>query len=84
MHVHKIDVQVHTQNICKIALVPGGLLSPKLYVDVPAEPEQSDYLYTNFLPNFPPISIPFSEEKHPIWPNWVLLTIICPKYTQFM
>ena len=20
-----------------------------------------------FLPNFPPISIPFSEEKHPIW-----------------
>ena len=24
-------------------------------------------LYTNFLPNFPPISIPFSKEKHPIW-----------------
>ena len=45
----------------------GGVLSPKSYVDVPAGPRKSDYLYTNFLPNFPPISIPFSEEKHPIW-----------------
>ena len=47
--------------------VPGGVLSPKSYVDVPAGPRKSDYLYTNFLPNFPPISIPFSKEKHPIW-----------------
>ena len=23
-------------------------------------------LYTNFLPNFPPISIPFSKAEHPI------------------
>ena len=46
---------------------PGGVLSPKSYVDVPAGPRKSDYLYTIFLPNFPPISIPFSEEKHPIW-----------------
>ena len=45
----------------------GGVLSPKLYVDVPAGPRKSDYLYTNFLPNFPPISIPFSKEKHSIW-----------------
>ena len=45
----------------------GGVLSPKSYVDVPARPRKSDYLYTNFLPNFPPISIPFSKEKHPIW-----------------
>ena len=44
----------------------GGVLSPKSYVDVPAGPRKSDYLYTNFLPNFPPISIPFSKEKHPI------------------
>ena len=29
--------------------------------------EKSDYLYINFLKNFPPISIPFSKEKHPIW-----------------
>ena len=43
------------------------VLSPKSYVDVPAGPRKSDYLYTNFLPNFPPISIPFSKEKHPIW-----------------
>ena len=46
---------------------PGGVLSPKSYVDVPAGPRKSDYLYTNFLPNFPPISIPFSKEEHPIW-----------------
>ena len=46
-------------------LSPGGVLSPKLYVDVPAGPRKSDHLYTNFLPNFPPISIPFSKEKHP-------------------
>ena len=45
----------------------GGVLSPKLDVDVPAGPRKSDYLYTNFLPNFPPISIPFLKEKHPIW-----------------
>ena len=44
----------------------GGVLSPKSYVDVPAGPRKSDCLYTNFLPNFPPISIPFSKEKHPI------------------
>ena len=50
-----------------ILKTPGGVLSPKSYVDVPAGPRKSDYLYTNFLPNFPPISIPFSKEKHPIW-----------------
>ena len=44
----------------------GGVLSPKSYVDVPAGPQKSDYLYTNFWPNFPPISIPFLKEKHPI------------------
>ena len=44
----------------------GGLLSPKSYVDVPAGPRKSDFLYTIFLPNFPPISIPFLKEKHPI------------------
>ena len=46
--------------------IPGELLSPKSYVDVPAGPRKSDYLYTNFLPNFPTINIPFSKEKHPI------------------
>ena len=43
-----------------------GLLSPKLYMDVPAGRQKSDFLYTNFVPNFPPISIPFLKEKHPI------------------
>ena len=51
----------------KLHTARGGVLSPKSYVDVPAGPRKSDYLYTNFLPNFPPISIPFSKKKHPIW-----------------
>ena len=28
----------------------GGVLSPKSYVDVPAEPRKSDFLYTNLRP----------------------------------
>ena len=46
--------------------IPGGLFSPKSYVDVPAECRKSDFLYTNLWPNFPPISIPFLKEKHQI------------------
>ena len=40
----------------------GVLLSPKLYVDVSVKPQKSDFLYTKFLPNYPPISTPFSKE----------------------
>ena len=47
----------------------GGVTSPKSYVDVPAKPRKSDFLYTNFSPNYPPINIPFSIEKHPILPK---------------
>ena len=47
----------------------GGLLSPKSYMDVPAEPRKSDFLYINFSPNYQPISIPFSIEKHLILPK---------------
>ena len=47
----------------------GGLLSPQSFVDVPAEPRKFEFLYINFLPNYPPISIPFSIEKHPILPK---------------
>ena len=57
----------------------GGVLSPKSYVDVPAGPRKSDYLYTNFWPNFPPISIPFSKEKHPIWIKLGAFYINLPK-----
>ena len=31
----------------------SGVLSPKTYVDVPAEPQKSDLLYTIFSPNNP-------------------------------
>ena len=46
---------------------PEGVLSPKLYVDVPAAPGKFVYLYTNFSHSYPPISIPFAEGNHPIW-----------------
>ena len=49
-----------------VGLTPVGLLSPKLYVDVPAWSWKSDFLYTNFLPNSPHISIQILKEKHPI------------------
>ena len=58
----------HTPSNSNASVPPlGGVLSPKSYVDVPTGPRKSDYLYTNFLPNFPPISILFSKEKHSIW-----------------
>ena len=44
----------------------GRVLSPKSYMDVPAGPWKSDFLYTTFLPNFPPTRIPFLKGKHPI------------------
>ena len=46
-----------------------GLLSPKSYVDVLAEPRKFDFLYTNCLPNYPPIGIPVSIDKQLILPK---------------
>ena len=46
--------------------VGGGVLPSKSYVDLPARRRKSYFLHTNFLPNFPLISIPFSKETHPI------------------
>ena len=45
----------------------GGGSFTKIVRGCACRTSKSDYLYTNFLPNFPPISIPFSKEKHPIW-----------------
>ena len=39
-----------------------ALLSPNSYVDVPARPGKSDFLYTNFLPNFPPLVYHFRKK----------------------
>ena len=41
----------------------------KLYVDVPAKPGKSNFLYTNYLSNYLPISTPILIEKHPILPK---------------
>ena len=54
------------------------------YVHDPARPEKLGFLYTTFSHYYPPISIPFSKDKHPILlnyhgkstqfeQNWVLL-----------
>ena len=52
------------------------------HVYVPAGPRKSNFLYTNFLPNFPPISIPFLKEKIPILTKLAAFyNLICPKYT---
>ena len=48
-------------------LISRGGSFTKIVRGCACRPRKSDYLYTNFLPNFPPISIPFSKEKHPIW-----------------
>ena len=40
-------------------------LYPSVIVGLPQE-TQFDFLYTNFSHNYPPISIPFLKEKHPI------------------
>ena len=47
--------------------------------------KKSDFLYTNFSPNYPPIGVPFSIEKHLILPKLgAFYHIICSKYTQFL
>ena len=53
------------------SLHPRGLhvLLPKSYADVPAEPQKFWLSLYHFLPKYPPISIPFSIEKHPILPK---------------
>ena len=60
-HCSGIFVQTFLKRFMTVYM-GGGLLSPKSYVDVPARPRKSDFLYTNFIPNFPTISIPFSED----------------------
>ena len=46
-----------------------GLFWPKSFLGVPAEPRKFDFLYANFLPKYPPISLPFLIENHPILPK---------------
>ena len=53
----------------------GGLLLPKLYVDL---------FYTNFLLDYPPISRPIPFSKHPILPRLCAFYINLLKYTQFL
>ena len=69
-------LQETSPTMCTVhRILLGQLLSPKSYMDVPAGSQKSDFLYTNFLPNFPPISILFLKKKKKstqFWPNWVL------------
>ena len=61
----------------------GGVTFPKILRGCACQTSKISLLYTNFLPNFPPISVyHFWKKRTLFWPNWVLFTIICPKYTQ--
>ena len=44
---------------------PGELLSPKLYMDVPAGPQKFDFLFTNFLPKLPTHQCTILNRKTP-------------------
>ena len=60
---------------------PEEVLSPKSYVDVPADLRKSYFLYilyTNFLPNYQ-LSIPFSIEKPP---NFAQIVCCLLKFAQ--
>ena len=59
-------VKIFSQGYCPRVRV---YFLPELHMDVPAEPRKIDFLYTNFLSNYTPISIPFSIENHPILPR---------------
>ena len=53
-------------------------------MNVHARPQKPGFLYTNFLHDFPPTSIPFLKEKHPILTKLGAFYNNLPKYTQFM
>ena len=69
----KRDLCEHTpvQTKCELSVglvhaEPGGVTFTKIVHGCACRPRKSDFLYTSFTPNFPPISIPFSKEKHQI------------------
>ena len=53
-----------------------GVFSPKLYVDVPAGSQKFDFLYTNFLNNYPPIGILFLKAPTFDWIGCFFTTIL--------
>ena len=76
-HTKKCQIFISLEKLCHSMLIQTflqlysmteswGLLLLKSYVDVPAKPQKFGFLYTNFLLNYPTISIPFSIGKHPI------------------
>ena len=68
-HVYASVVSWRSHTSYIITLTPRGLPLTKVYVDVPVRPRNFDFLYTNFSPNYPPISIPFSIERHLVLPK---------------
>ena len=64
-------VVIHWQVLISTGGGGGGgvVLLQKSYVEAPARPQKFDFLFSNFLPNYPPISIPILIEKHPIVPK---------------
>ncbi len=50
----------------------GATLPIFLYLNVPAGLRKSQFAKKFTKHHFGPFNTPFSAEKHPIWPNWVL------------
>ena len=78
-----LTVKKLTQNT---DFLPGrGVLQTILCVDVPAGLLNFYFRYTQSCPHLPPINIPFFFAKNTRFCyNWMLFTIICSKYTQFI
>ena len=67
--IHFCTILYHTQVFTESQFPPywlGGGYSHQIVHGCACWTTKFDFLYTNFVPNFPPISIPFSKEKHPI------------------
>ena len=51
--------------LCTVVIYGVGLLSPKLYADVPAGPGKFDFLYTNFFAQLPTHECTIFKRKAP-------------------
>ena len=72
------------KNAIRSGLPPGGLLSPKSYMDVPVDLENLTFSIPIFCLIYHPSVYHFRKKSTQFCPNWMLFTIICPKYTQSM
>ena len=56
----------HTYRHVTSTYMPRGGTFTKIERGCACRPQKLDFLYTNFSHKYPPISIPFLKQKHPI------------------